>query len=111
MSLFHQHQCSRCKSYKKAKKKLSSNDASAMLLRHCIISLSTQSAGQVYVWCRNCKAAAIAAATAAKPGQQNPLSAASGQPQVPTAMHGPDPRIFCRAIVPDFHQDEHREEE
>ena len=67
-------------------------NASAMLLRHCIISLSTQSAEQVHVWCRNCKAAA------AKPGQQNPLSAASGQPQVPTAMHGPDPGIF------DLHQ-------
>nr|CAN68834.1 hypothetical protein VITISV_022162 [Vitis vinifera] len=40
---------------------LSSNDgrnASAMLLRHCIISLSTQSAEQVHVRCRNCKAAA-----------------------------------------------------
>ena len=33
-------------------------NASAMLLRHCIISLSTQSAEQVHVRCRNCKAAA-----------------------------------------------------
>ena len=32
-------------------------NASAMLLRQCIISLSTQSAEQVHVRCRNCKAA------------------------------------------------------
>ena len=81
-------------------------NASAMLLRHCIISLSTQSAEQVHVWCRNCKVAA-----AAKPGQQNPLSATSGQPQVPTAMHGPDPKIFCRALVPDLHQEDAKEGE